>query len=122
MLGLESFRKALQHRNRVLLLPTRRQDRRTREFLVPTSEIEAEEAEVDGFIHMEDEKCLTSRYHTYNVHPPPHLALQYGVLQRRRYVNIAFYFHWSSLLLLPHGGHISMVGSGDRFYSNIGRI
>src|SRR5271163_3975005 len=100
MLVLERFRKALQHHNRVLLLPTRRRDRRTRESLAPTSEIGAEEAEVDGFILMEDEKCLTPRYHTYNVHPPP-LALQYGVLQRRQYVNIAFYFHRSSLLYYP---------------------
>src|SRR5580658_4505410 len=123
MLVLERFQKALQHRNRVLPLPTRRQDRRTRESLAPTSEIEAEEAEVDDFILMEDEQYLAPRYHTCNVYPPPPLlALRYGVLQRRRYVNIAFYFHRSSLLYYPMAVTSPRQESGDRFYSNVGRI
>src|SRR5436190_23025813 len=58
MLVLERFRKALQHRNRVLLLPTRPRDPRTQESLAPTSEIGAEEVEVDAFILMEDEKMF----------------------------------------------------------------
>jgi|SRR5947209_19648728 len=126
---LERFRKALQHRNQVLLPPTRPRDRRTRECLAPTFEIEAEEVEVDGSILMGDEKCLTPRYHACNVHPHHHLpppppppppspplALQHGVLQRRRYVNIAFCFYQSPLL------YYSMAGKSPRWEGVTGFI
>jgi hypothetical protein len=73
---------------------------------------------------MGDEKCLTPRYHAHPHHHHRHspLALQHGVLQRRRYVNIAFYFHRSSLLYYPMAGKSPRLEVVTGFYSNVGRI